>query len=816
MFARVIVGINATEIDRVFDYEIGEEWLGICKKGVRVMVPFGFRDKKTEGYVLGISNEVSGDYKGPFKKILEVLDDGKIVFTEHTIYLAEFMQKKYFCTLSVCLQTIMPSGIKTKTSWNIGLKDMYDPMPELNEETQRIYDYLVAEKGSSYNELEKQFGNKVVNHINKLISLRLVYKYQKVWRGEYKNNLILYSINKDNENYNENLEKIKNDTRRKRQLEILELLEKEDGILWTELKKQGISSSPLKKLEELNMIVKSVETKHREVYNSEDYTRTKAFIPNEEQEMALDKIYETLDLPEKKPIILHGVTGSGKTEIYMQAIEKNIQEGKEAIVLVPEIALTSQIMDVFISRFGDKVSITHSRLSQGERVDQWRKARDGEISIMIGPRSALFAPFENLGIIIIDEFHEGTYISDTTPKYDGREIAIELAKSTNALLILGSATPSVDFYYRGLQGEFDIVTLKKRAGGGEIPHINLIDMRFELANGNRSPFSQKLHDAIKENLKKGEQTMLFLNRRGYATFISCRSCGHVMECSECELPYTYHIREDELMCHYCGQKSATPKQCPKCESKYIRFFGTGTQKIEEEARRLFPTARILRMDFDTTKGKMGFKNILETFRKGDGDILIGTQMIAKGHDFPNVTLMGIMAAETTLNTGGYLGAENTFQLITQSAGRAGRAKAGGKVYLQTYQPDEYSIKHGKNQDYAGFYKDEILIRKALDYTPFGMFFSVIMLGKLERDVIDVANKLFNNFNSNNKNRSFLVLKPTQTNRRKIDGDYGYRVLVQGKDERLLVEFVMQSVEWIKKDLKSNIYFNLTLNPRYIE
>lgn len=825
MFARVIVGINTESLDRIFDYEIGDEWLDVCKKGVRVLVPFGFRNKKTEGYVLGVSDKASDGYTGEYKKILKVLDGGNIMFTNETLFLAEFMKKEYFCTLSICLQTIMPSAMKVKTQHFVSVAKNKKPVPIMDNYSKEIYDYLSSKKtGVSINYLKMKFDKKVSDILVMLQELELIYKYEKAVYGEYKNEKTYYSINKDTEDYEKSFEDAKTDKRKAKQLEVFEVFEEnkaEDMLSLDFLKEKNISVSSLNTLEKNGVLNKHKIEERRKVYSRDDYDKSIAFTPTEEQETALNHIYKTMNEDvEKKPVLLHGITGSGKTEIYLQAIEENIKNGKQAIILVPEISLTPQIMNQFISRFGERVSVTHSRLSDGERVDQWRKARDGEIDIMIGPRSALFTPFSNLGIIIIDEIHETTYISDTTPKYDAREVAIALTKITNSLLIMGSATPNIEFYHRGLSGEFDILTLEKRAGGGEIPKVNLIDMRFELANGNRSPFSYELQQAIRETLARKEQIMLFLNRRGYTTFVNCRSCGMVMECPECELPYTYHNKLDELMCHHCGKKEVTPKTCPDCQSKYIRHFGMGTQKIEEEAINLFPDANILRMDFDTTKGKNTFQSILEQFRSGNGDILIGTQMIAKGHDFPNVTLMGIMAGDASLYTGGFYGAENTFQLITQSAGRAGRAKSGGKVYLQAYNPDHYAIKHSKNQDYNGFYKEESAFRKLMGYPPFGIFFSVVIFHKEDGIAEDTANKLYKEMKSVNDSdgKKFTIMNVVTTRRRKIDGDYGYRILIQSRKIKSrvdLVDFVVSCVEVIKKGAKKDVYFNLTADPRYI-
>ena len=812
MFAKIIVGLNTPQVDRVFDYEIPNEWEEFCKVGVRVMVPFGRRNTKMEGYILSLSSE-SKISKGKIKSIIEVLDNGQIMFTPVMIFLAKFMQKKYFCTLNQCFQVSMPSGIKTKSVWLIKLKG--EPDSAILDDTHREMITLLSKYpyGIELKEIEKQWGMGYEQIVAKLEKQGLVYRYQKVWRGEYKKEKTVYFFQKDAFNLKEVQEKAEKEKRLEGQRQIFQLFQNRAEISLDEIKKENISLSALKTLVKKGILLEKKIEERRQVFHENKYAPSIPFLPTQEQQSALNQIYSIMEQKEKKPVLIHGVTGSGKTEIYLQSIDRVLSQGKQAIILVPEISLTPQMMERFISRFGKKVSITHSRLSQGERLDQWKKARDGEISIMIGPRSALFMPFENLGMVIIDEVHETTYVSDTTPKYDAREVAMALVKETNAVLVMGSATPDVEMYYKALEGDYHLIELKNKAGGGQFSQMCLIDMRKELEEGNRSPFSVQLQQSLRETLKKGEQSMLFLNRRGYATFVSCRSCGHVMECPDCKLPYTYHAYQKELLCHHCGRGEQNPAICPVCSSKYIRYFGTGTQKIEEEARRLFPEARILRMDFDTTSGKHGHGRILEQFQKGQADILIGTQMIAKGHDFPNVTLMGIMAADTSLYTPSFYAAETTFQLITQGSGRAGRSAKGGKVYIQTYQPDHYAVVHGKNQDYIGFYKEEISIRKLMGYPPFGIFFSILVSGKEDIKAESWANKLVEHMES--ESHEFMIMGPVATMQKKLNEEYRYRILLQGTEEESLVAFILEHMDKIKKGIENDIYFNLTLNPRYI-
>ncbi len=452
---------------------------------------------------------------------------------------------------------------------------------------------------------------------------------------------------------------------------------------------------------------------------------------NASQQKIHDRIAADLSAGVHKTYLVHGVTGSGKTEVYLSVIEEVVRAGRQVIMLIPEIALTYQTLLRFYRRFGDRVSVLHSRMSAGERYDQSLRAKNGEIDIIIGPRSALFTPFERLGLIILDEEHEASYKSEMPPKYHAREVAIERARLSGASVILGSATPSLWAYESAMRGEFTLFTLKERAVPGALmPTVSVVDLREELAAGNRMIFSRALQEKMRKRLLSGQQTMLFLNRRGYAGFVSCRSCGHVMKCPHCDISMTEHDN-GTLVCHYCGERRKKPATCPSCGSKYIAGFGTGTQKIEEGVKKIFPEARVLRMDADTTKKKESYSEILSSFSRGEADILVGTQMIVKGHDFPNVTLVGILAADLSLNSGDYQAAERTFDLLAQAAGRAGRGRLLGEVVIQTYQPDHYAIKSAAEADYEGFFRQEMAYRRALSYPPVSHVMVVLILSVKE-------------------------------------------------------------------------------------
>lgn len=506
--------------------------------------------------------------------------------------------------------------------------------------------------------------------------------------------------------------------------------------------KLNISAQTVKAMSDMGII--SIESEQLYRNPTKDLVKGDEKIPlNPDQKNIVDSIKNDYDSGIRKTYLLHGITGSGKTLCYIEMIEHVINLGKQVIMLIPEIALTFQTVQRFYKRFGDKVSILNSKMSKGERYDQFMRAMREEISIIIGPRSALFTPFPNIGLIIIDEEHENAYRSEQVPKYHARQTAIHIAEETHASVVLGSATPSVESYYKALKGEYKLFTLSKRATGVELPTVYVEDLRQELKNGNRSIFSMHLQNLILDRLNKNEQIMLFLNKRGYAGFISCRSCGYVYKCPHCDISMTEH-KNGRLVCHYCGYETEFNHICPECGSKYISGFRAGTQQVEECIKKMYPNARVLRMDMDTTKAKDGHEKILSAFANHEADILVGTQMIVKGHDFADVTLVGILAADMSLHAADYSAAERTFQLLTQAAGRAGRQSRKGEVIIQTYSPDNYSIVSAGKQDYLSFYNEEIQFRKLMEYPPVFNMLKVSLSSKNE-EALNVASSDLNRF-----------------------------------------------------------------------
>lgn len=723
------------------------------KEGTRVVVPFGIGNVKLRGYVMSVSDDTRCDEK-KLKSVLNVIDDAPLISKE-MLETARWMKRKYHTTYAKCLQSILPAGMKSKKTLSKTVKLARLALEA--EETEEI--------------------------------IRLFYE------------------NKSQRN----------------QARVLELLY-ENGKTGVEEIKESlfISDTPIKTLQKKGLIeVRAEEVKKSaEMMDGGAFTESGPVTLNKEQEYIYNELRLSLESGGFNHALIHGITGSGKTEIYLRLIEDALRLGKQAVMLVPEISLTPQTVARFQNRFGSIATVTHSRMTLGERYEQWKAALNGEVSITIGPRSAVFAPYENLGVIIIDEEHEHSYKSEITPKYDAREVAEERMRLSGGLLVMGTATPSVETYYRAQKGEIKLYKLSKRAKASPLPEVTVVDMRRELLNGNRSVFSKLLRDEIEGCLESGEQAMLFLNRRGFASFVSCRRCGQAIKCNSCNVSYTYHKSGDFLLCHFCGEKVPNPKKCPHCGSEFIKQFGAGTQKIEEEIQKLFPTARTLRMDYDTVAGKNGknaYETILGSFASGGADILIGTQMIAKGHDFAGVTLVGIVAADISLNSGGFKCAETTFQLMTQVSGRAGRADLPGKVVAQTYNPEHYAIEHAKTQDYEGFYAEEIQVRKRMDYPPFTKLFVVQITGENEKEVVVALHALARIMERYKSRGDYETIGPAPCYVSKVKNRYRWRIIVKSANEEKLVNFCVYCAEKLKKaGLPEGLNVSLTLSPNNID
>lgn len=682
----------------------------------------------------------------------EVKDIAKIEvqsLTTEKILLSKWMAKKYFSNVSECMNLMLKPGTTTKNFANRA-KDKTAIFVSLALEKEKVQEYINNNKIKS----EKQ--KRILNYL-------------------IENEKIM-------------------------QPELIERTETSRAIIKT-LEKNG-----LLKLQEEKVIRNPLKNKNIKQTNKLKFT--------EEQEIAYTKVANTIEKKEYKKYLLYGVTGSGKTEIYLQLIEKVINEGKSAIMLVPEISLTPQMINRFIERFGkDIIAVLHSKLSVGERHDSWERIENGDARIVIGARSAIFAPVCNLGIIIIDEEHDSSYKSEMAPRYNAKEVATQIAKYNNIPLLLGSATPDIVTFYKAQNEDIELLKLSKRANNSSLPNVQVVDLKQELANGNRTMISVKLYKLIQENLKNKKQTILFLNRRGFSTFVMCRDCGYVAKCKNCNISLTYHKKEEKLKCHYCGYEEEIHKICPECGSKKIKYFGTGTQKLELEINKIFPTASTIRMDIDTVTKKNSHEEILEKFNKDKIDILIGTQMVVKGHHFPNVTLVGVVSADGSLNIDDYRASERTFDTLVQVAGRAGRENLQGNVIIQTYNPDNYSIQYAKKQNYDEFYNVEIKLRNQLRYPPFCDIIMFGISGEVEEKVSKTAEKLYKNLKERIEQEEITanVLKPLPAPIDKIKNRYRWRIIIKAKINDKLIDIINECL-YNKELLKNNSRIIADINP----
>ena len=686
----------------------------------------------------------------------EVKDIAKLEenLSNKQIALAKWMAKRYFCNVSDCIKLMLTPGTRNKNK-------------------------------------EKRIQDKTINCV-----------YLKKDREE-----IEFEIE---------IGKLKSEKQKK----VLSFIKDNEGATVPEIEMftdcaRGIVNT-LVKNGYLEIVEKKVE---RNPLLGRDCEKTDKLKLTEEQEIAYKSVEETIDKEEYKQFLLYGVTGSGKTEVYLQLIEKVLTIGKNAIVLVPEISLTPQMLDRFISRFGkEEIAILHSKLSIGERHDEWERIREKKARIVIGARSAIFAPIENIGIIIIDEEHDSSYKSETNPRYHAKEIAKVLAKENQAPLVLGSATPDMTTFYNATnEDEFGntkikLLTLTKRANQSLLPKVEIIDLKQELANGNRSMLSMELYNSIEENLKQKRQTILFLNRRGYSTFIMCRNCGYTVKCPNCNISMTYHSYERKLKCHYCGHEENIVTICPECHSDKIRYFGTGTQKLEQEIHKQFPEASTIRMDIDTVTKKNSHEVILNTFKNENIDILIGTQMVVKGHHFPNVTLVGVIAADSSLNIDDYRANERTFQILTQVAGRAGRENLPGKVVIQTYNPDNFSIICAQKQNYDLFYETEIALREQLKYPPFCDIILIGLNSYHEVEIQNVSNKIYQYLEQRLSKEEFKVLRPMPCPIDKIQNRYRWRIIIKGKMTQEANEVLNACLKEIYQENIKDTRIAIDINP----
>ncbi|MCX7921866.1 MAG: primosomal protein N' [Clostridia bacterium] len=808
--ASVVISNATREFDKEYHYLIPHSLQDKVFAGIRVIVPFGRSNKSIEAYVVKVirNAEVS-----TLKEIKDILDE-RPVLSENMLSLAFWMKEKYICTSSDAIKCMLPPGIGIKS---LRIVKLIKDGEKLTVNGAKVIETL-GELGSEceYEELKSRTDIKgFAKTIKSLEEAGVIGIYEEYTSRIKAKTVRVAFIARPRE---EIIDEIENNTIKKiHHIRILEMLLDNEYISVADIVRfSSVSPSVLDTLKKYGYIdFKEIEIK-RDPLKNRVIPRTEPLQPTPQQAAALDKIKADLEIESFREILLHGITGSGKTEVYLQLIQHCFDKGKQAIVLVPEISLTPQMTDRFKARFWDEVAVLHSRLSLGERYDQWRLINEGKIKVVVGARSAVFAPFKNIGLIIIDEEHENTYKSETTPKYHARDVARERCIHENAILLYGSATPSVETYYRACSGEIGFIEMTERANNMLLPRVDAVDMRKELEEGNRSVFSGRLAEEMVKNLKAGQQTILFLNRRGHSSFVLCRSCGYTVKCLNCNISLTYHAHDERLICHYCGYTIKSPETCPKCKSGYIRHFGTGTQRVEEDVKKQFDGCSVVRMDMDTTTYKNSHEEILRTFREKNINIMVGTQMIAKGHDFPNVTLVGVLAADSLLNTGDYRASERTFQLITQVAGRAGRGELEGRVVIQTYNIDDFSILAACNHDYISFYTQEIKIRKKLDYPPFTNIAIIILSSTDDRFVFHKAKEvkaaIAGRFSAY-EGLEVDVLGPARAPLSKIKNKYRWRIVIKCKQLDKLISVLGEiSDEYRRKKEKVTVDISVDINP----
>ncbi|WP_214269308.1 primosomal protein N' [Staphylococcus pseudoxylosus] len=799
MIAKVIVDIPSKSVDFTFDYIIPTRLQSMVQVGMRVIVPFGPRT--IQGYVMQVTEQPDGNIDIAKLKEIKEIQDIKPELTEELIQLTEWYNN-YFVTKRISmLEVMLPSAIKAKYTKVFSIVDA-DAVPEsllVKFDKDGQYPYKEAQYNDDLGQIVPLLKQGIVSEVT-LLSQNVSKKKQRavsIIEG-FDYDSILGSLEKSKKQY---------------ELYAYLLDERHHTVLLKDLEEMGFSKSSIDTLMRKGFVEKYDAIVERDPFETRVFEQDQKQQLTDDQQEAYKSILESIQAHQQRTYLLHGVTGSGKTEVYLQTIEEVLKLGRQAMMLVPEIALTPQMVLRFKRRFGDEVAVLHSGLSKGERYDEWQKIRDGKASVSVGARSSVFAPFKNLGMIIIDEEHESSYKQEDYPRYQARDIAQWRSQYHQCPLILGSATPSLETYARAEKGVYELLSLPNRVNQQALPEIEIVDMRTELSSGNRSMFSEQLRKSIQQRLDENEQIVLFLNRRGYASFMLCRDCGHVPQCPNCDISLTYHKSTDQLKCHYCGHQEVPPNKCPNCESEHIRQVGTGTQRVEELLQEAFQEARIIRMDVDTTSRKGAHEKLLDDFGTGKGDILLGTQMIAKGLDFPNITLVGVLNADTMLNLPDFRASERTYQLLTQVSGRAGRHEKEGEVIIQTYNPEHYAIKDVQANDYTAFFNKEMNYRKMGKYPPYFFLINFTIAHKEMKKVME-ASKHIHKILLQHLTDKALVLGPSPAALSRINNEYRFQILVKYKSEPALHEALKYLDDYYHDQyLKEKLSLKIDINPQ---
>lgn len=812
LLAAVALSDATRSFDKLYHYKISSNEINKVTPGMRVIVPFGRRNQLKSGWIIKICE---GEDDKKIKQISEIVDQSPLLSAE-MIKLVRWIRTRYFCTWGDAIRLMIPAGVNLKRQSWLQVSQSYaahktETDIDLSQSQKIILDKIEKSKDGILEQdiakIEGSFDD-IKYLTDKGLIIRKDFFEQPVSEKTVK--AVMPSISK--EEFYSLVDEGK--VRSIHPIRVMEVLFTEEiCTLQDILLIAGVSHGTIRNMAKKGWISYTEIEVERNPFDSFECDIPKELVLTDEQENVLKEAIPLLNQNKLNEILIHGVTGSGKTEIYIRLIEEAIKIHKTAIVLVPEISLTPQMTSRFTARFGERIAIQHSRLSQGERYDQWRKIQAGDVDVVIGVRSAVFAPLLNIGIIIIDEEHELTYKSENTPKYDARHVARARCNINGALLVLGSATPSIETYYRAKHGKIMLLTLKNRPNSMSLPQTVIVDLREELKEGNRGVISRRLEKELVNNKNNDEQSILFLNKRGYASFMLCRDCGFTSKCPDCSVALTVHTHDRQLICHYCGYSEPIQKICPKCESKKIKAFGTGTQKVEEELKNHPAEFKILRMDMDTTSRKHGHQKLLNAFRNKEADILLGTQMVAKGHDFPDVTLVGILSADASLFNNDYRASERTFQLITQASGRAGRGEKPGRVILQAYNIDDYAIQTATIQDYEAFYQKEIIMRKIMNSPPFCHIGVIIVSGEDENNAKDSLVALKNwIIKQSGKENTLECSDVLQAPVFIIRNRYRWRLIIKTKSINNLVQLMNEVLDIFPKVKSGRTDISVDIDP----
>ncbi|TDL79920.1 primosomal protein N' [Peribacillus frigoritolerans] len=799
-FASVIVDVKAMQTDRAFDYLIPDKWTGFIKAGMRVIVPFGPR--KVQGFVIGLKNESEFDRVKPIAEVMDITP----ALTKELLDIGHWLTQTTLCFKISAFQAMLPAAMKAKYEKEIVLVSD-EHRPKLHP---KVLPFFQSRRSIFWKDIEKSDSVKEFQLEIERGALEVIYqvkqKNKKKTQKYITANAETAELKKESELCTAQAAK---------QKLVLDYFIENSSLsvpLQELLLQLNITDSPVKTLIKKKLLREENIEVYRDPYEDRIFKKTEPLALTAEQQTAISPILNSVEQNRHDVFLMYGVTGSGKTEVYLQSIESVLNQGKEAIVLVPEISLTPQMVNRFKGRFGSLVAVLHSGLSVGEKYDEWRKIHRGEVKLVVGARSAVFAPFTNLGMIIIDEEHEGSYKQEENPRYHARDVAVYRAKFHQCPVVLGSATPSLESFARAGKGVYQLLSLKERVNQRPLPQVEVIDMRDELRSGNRTMFSSSLLEKLQDRTQKGEQSVLFLNKRGYSSFVMCRDCGCVTGCPHCDISLTYHKHGSQLKCHYCGHEESMPKVCPECSSEHIRFFGTGTQRVEEELAKVLPEARIIRMDVDTTGRKGSHEKLLTQFGNKEADILLGTQMIAKGLDFPDVTLVGVLTADTMLHLPDFRSSEKTFQLLTQVSGRAGRHELPGEVVIQSYSPEHYSIQLASHHDYDSFYQQEMLSRKQHAYPPFYYLALVTVSHPDLLKAVSVTEKIAKHLNQRLSD-TVQILGPVASPIPRINDRYRYQCMIKYKREENLHASLKMIIERYQQDMNKNqLSISIDLNP----